>query len=257
VAAHDALFLDVDGTLLEIAATPQAVTVPAGLRNTLQTAVQRLDGALALISGRSIRELDVLFAPAVFPAAGQHGLERRDVNGQIARAEIATELLQPVRSRLQELQSECKGLLYEDKGAVLALHYRLAPQYASVVRGVMTELVAPLRDHFDLRTGKCVFEVVPTGYSKRTAIEAFMSEAPFIDRVPIFIGDDSGDEDGFHAVNALGGYSIRVGPAEATAARFQLTDVSAVIAWLDAMDFQTALNCSGQRQWLQAISNSA
>src|SRR5215831_2200953 len=209
--ARTALFLDVDGTLVEIAATPNAVTVPQSLRKTLQNAALRVDGALALISGRSIRDLDILFAPAVFAAAGQHGLERRDAHGSVTRADIDTKLLDPIRDRLLELQAQFKGLLFEDKGFVLAMHYRLAPQCESMVRGVMTELISPLHGQFELRPGKCVFEVVPQGYSKRIAVEAFMTEPPFANCAPIFIGDDVGDEDAFEAVNAMNGYSIRVG----------------------------------------------
>jgi trehalose 6-phosphate phosphatase len=227
-----ALFLDVDGTLLEIAATPDAVKVPAALRNTLQLAAAREGGALALISGRRIAELDTLFAPCVFPAAGQHGLERRDAQGAITRPDIDSALLQPARAALTELQTEHKGLLLEDKGTALAMHYRLAPKCESLVRTVMTELAGSLVGQFELRSGKCVLELAPEGYSKRTAIEAFMAEPPFAGRTPVFVGDDVTDEDGFAAVNALGGYSIRVGQCGATAARHRFGSVSAVVAWL-------------------------
>lgn len=227
-----ALFLDVDGTLLEIAATPDAVKVPAALRNTLQLAAAREHGALALISGRSIGELDRLFAPCVFSAAGQHGLERRNAQGRLMRPDIDFESLRPARAALAGLQARHKGLLLEDKGAALAMHYRLAPQYESLVHGVMNELAAPLAGRFVLRSGKCVLELAPAGYSKRTAIETFMSEAPFAGRTPVFVGDDITDEDGFAAVNALGGYSIRVGASAASAARYRFGSVPAVIAWL-------------------------
>jgi trehalose 6-phosphate phosphatase len=227
-----ALFLDVDGTLLEIASTPDAVKVPAALRNTLQLAAARESGALALISGRCLRELDNLFAPCVFPAAGQHGLERRDALGRLTRPDVATELLQPGRTFLTELQKKHPGLLLEDKGTALAMHYRLAPNCEALVQKVMTDLVAPLAGQFMLRQGKYVFEIAPRGCSKRTAIEAFMAEKPFINRTPVFVGDDVTDEDGFEAVNAVGGYSIRVGSKVGSAARFHFSSVSAVIAWL-------------------------
>jgi trehalose 6-phosphate phosphatase len=227
-----ALFLDVDGTLLEIAATPHAVRVPAALRNTLRLAAGREGGALALISGRGIDELDRLFAPCVFPAAGLNGLERRDAEGRIARPHIDTELLRPIRKALSLFQTQHQGLLLEDKGAALAMHYRLAPQLESTVREVMTKLVETLADRFVLRSGKCVLELTPAGFSKRTAIEAFMIETPFAGRIPVFVGDDVSDEDGFAAVNALGGYSIRVGDGDPTIARHQFGSVSAVVAWL-------------------------
>src|SRR5690349_21217031 len=138
-----ALFLDVDGTLIEIASTPDAVRVPAALRNTLQLATARENGALALISGRCIRELDALFAPCLFPAAGQHGLERRDARGNITAPTVDPEILQPARAALIELQHKRKGLLLEDKGAALAMHYRLAPQSAAEITKIMNELLAP------------------------------------------------------------------------------------------------------------------
>jgi len=227
-----ALFLDVDGTLLEIASTPDAVRVPASLRNTLDLAAAREKGALAVISGRSISELDRLFAPRLFPAAGQHGFERRDAAGRLTRPTLDGKLLEPAREALAGLQLLHKGLLLEDKGAALAMHYRLAPKCEPVVREVMAELAAPLAGLFVLRSGKCVLELTPAGYSKRTAVEAFMLEPPFAGRTPVFIGDDVTDEDGFAAVNEMGGYSIQVGNARASAARYHFGSVSAVAAWL-------------------------
>jgi trehalose 6-phosphate phosphatase len=227
-----ALFLDVDGTLLEIAATPAAVRVPAALRNTLQLAAKREDGALALISGRTIAELDALFAPHRFPGAGMHGVEMRDSKGEVTHPVIDQRQLDPARDVLEELVTHYKGLLLEDKGTALAVHFRLAPQHERAVMVVMVELADHLRDKFVLRDGKCVLELTPRGYSKRAAIEAFMREPPFAGRTPVFIGDDVTDEEGFEAVNALGGYSVRVGDLAATAARFRFSSVSTVIAWL-------------------------
>jgi trehalose 6-phosphate phosphatase len=122
--------------------------------------------------------------------------------------------------------------LLEDKGTALAMHYRLAHRYEALVREVMAQLAVPLGGRFVLRSGKCVVELAPAGYSERTAIEAFMSEPPFAGRTPVFLGDDATDEDGFKAVNALGGYSIRVGRTQHSAARYAFGSVSAVIAWL-------------------------
>jgi trehalose 6-phosphate phosphatase len=199
-----AVFLDVDGTLLEIAATPMAVRVPAALRNTLHLAAKREDGALAMISGRTIAELDRLFAPHVFPAGGQHGVEVRDAKGIVTKPVIEA----------------------------LAVHFRLAPQHERAAIEVMVGLAHQLREKFVLVDGKCVLELTPRGYSKRGAIETFMRQAPFAGRTPVFIGDDVTDEDGFEAVNALGGYSVRVGDLAATAAKFRFSSVSAVVAWL-------------------------
>jgi trehalose 6-phosphate phosphatase len=227
-----ALFLDVDGTLLEIAATPEAVRVPAALRNTLQLAAKREEGALALISGRTIAELDRLFAPLVFPAAGQHGVEIRDPEGNVSMPSIDAGQLDGAREVIRELVRHYKGLLLEDKGSALAVHFRQAPQFEHAALEVMGGLADQLREHFVLRDGKCVMELTPRGYSKRGAIEAFMRRPPFAGRTPLFIGDDVTDEDGFEAVNALGGYSVRVGDLAATAAKFRFSSVSTVVAWL-------------------------
>jgi len=120
----------------------------------------------------------------------------------------------------------------EDKGTALAMHYRAAPQLEPMVSAEMLKVAKPLGNQFVLRKGKCVLELAPAGFSKRSAIEAFMTEAPFAGRTPVFVGDDVTDEDGFAAVNALGGHSIRVGDDEATTARGRLASVAAAVAWL-------------------------
>ncbi len=228
-----ALFLDVDGTLLEIAATPYSVHVPAALRNTLELAAQHQDGALALISGRTIASLDELFAPCRFSVAGQHGLERRNAAGTRWQAPVNTRIMDIARAHLHALQQQHSGLLLEDKGHALALHYRQAPQLAAELLDTVGMLQAELAPHLQLKLGKCVLELMPAGFSKRTAIEAFMHEVPFTGRIPVFVGDDITDEDGFAVVNELGGYSIRVGePSAHTVARHHFGSVSAVIAWL-------------------------
>lgn len=227
-----ALFLDVDGTLLETAITPAHVRVPAALRNTLQLAAKRENGALAFISGRTIAELDRLFAPLVFPAAGQHGVEIREPDGTLILPAIDADQLDPAREVLKELIRHYRGLLLEDKGSALALHFRQALQHERAATEVMVGLAEQLRERFVLRDSKCVLELTPRGYSKRGAIEGFMGQAPFAGRTPVFIGDDDTDEEGFEAVNALGGYSVRVGDLAATAAQFRFSSVSTVIAWL-------------------------
>ena len=229
-----ALFLDVDGTLIEFASSPDAVKVPAALRRTLQAAASREEGALAFITGRAIASFDRLFAPELYPVAGLHGLERRDSRGRLHRPPIPPQELDHARRVLSDLQAASAGLLLEDKGVGLAMHYRLAPGSEALVRETMTRLAGELGGRYTLRPGKCVWELAPAGYSKRLAIEAFMTEAPFAHRTPVFVGDDVTDEDGFDAVNDLGGYSIRVGDIDASKARYQFDSVSAVIAWLSA-----------------------
>jgi trehalose 6-phosphate phosphatase len=230
--SHLALFLDVDGTLLEIAATPDRVRVPASLRNTLQLSFAREQGALALLSGRSLEELDDLFAPCRFPASGKHGLEVRLPSGAILRPEIDRTALDDARRWLRSLQQEHRGLLFEDKGVALAMHFRLAPRQELMVEEVMNELAAALGGEFVVQKGKCVFELIPRGFSGRNAIAQFMAQREFAGRTPVFVSDDPMDEVGFEAVNEMGGHTIRVGKLEDTAARYRFSSVSTVVAWL-------------------------
>ena len=227
-----ALFLDVDGTLLEIAPTPNGVRVPAALRNTLELARARQHGALALLSGRSLAEIDELFAPHVFAASGKHGLEVRLPSGEIVRPDIDTSALARARQRLTELERQHRGLLMEDKSVAIAMHFRLAPRARSEVEAVMRELHAELRGEFVLRPGKYLFELMPAGFNERSAIELFMGQHEFAGRIPVFVGDDPTDEVGFEAVNEMGGHSIRVGDLEQTAARHRFASVRTVVAWL-------------------------
>lgn len=232
-----ASFFDVDGTLLEIAETPGAVHVPERLKDLLRDTALRESGALALISGRSLAELDRLFAPYRFAAAGSHGLERRDAAGRYTVA-VNPELTRnpeftDVRIHLQRFCAEHPGLLFEDKGLSLALHYRRVPHLETRVFEIMGALVAQLGPPFHLQRGKCVCELKPAAANKRSAIEAFMKETPFAGRTPIFIGDDITDEDGFAAVNAAGGDSIRVGLEGTSVARWRFASVQEVINWLE------------------------
>jgi trehalose 6-phosphate phosphatase len=227
-----ALFLDVDGTLLEIAATPDRVRVPSSLRNTLQITFEREEGAFALLGGRSLDDLDELFSPCVFPASGKHGLEVRLPCGEVIRSSVDPSVLDRARRWLGLLQKENRGLLLEDKGVALAMHYRLAPRLAPEVEIVMNEMSAELGGTFIVRPGKCVFELMPRGFDERTAIQLLMSQPEFTARTPVFVGDDPTDEVGFQAVNEMGGHSVRVGKLEETAARHRFSNVSTVVAWL-------------------------
>jgi len=227
-----ALFLDVDGTLLEIAATPDRVRVPASLRNTLQISFGREHGALALLSGRSLADLDELLSPCVFPASGKHGLEVRLPSGKVIRPEIDPSVLDRARRWLGILQKDNRGLHLEDKGVALAMHYRLAPKLGEHVEVVMNEMAVELGEAFIVRPGKCVYELMPRGFDERSAIQMLMKEREFAGRTPVFVGDDPTDEVGFEAVNEMGGHSIRVGNLEKTAAQYRFSSVSTVVAWL-------------------------
>lgn len=226
-----ALFLDVDGTILEIAATPDAVQVPAHALTAIAAAYERLSGAVALISGRSIPDLDRLFAPLKLPAAGSHGAQRRTAAGRVSGRDDAARLA-PARALLARWVRAHGGALLEDKQDSLALHYRNVPALEPDARRVVTEAVAAAGPAFHVQEGKMVLEIKARATSKGRAIEQFMEEAPFTGRRPVFIGDDLTDEAGFEAVNKLGGYSIAVGVAGPTRARWRLRDAPHVLRWL-------------------------
>lgn len=231
-----AVFLDLDGTLLEIVAQPQLVRVPDWLGDLLTATATRLDGALALISGRPITELDRLLGTSDLPAAGIHGLERRSGDGVIRRT-AAAPIPDSVRRRLAEFSQANRGVLVEDKTHSIAVHFRQAPDKAEQVHNELTSICENLGEAFTLQAGKMVFELLPRAANKGTVLAEFMAEAPFKGRVPVFIGDDVTDEDGFEVVNALGGFSVQVGTTtRETLARYSLRGVDAVHDWLERLD---------------------
>lgn len=229
-----ALFLDLDGTLIEFAKRPDLVAVPGRLLRALEAVHRALDGALALISGRTVADLDALLEPLHLPAAGVHGLEFRNGSGHLhtlAGARIPAW----IRERLVSLAGSASGLLLEDKGDSLALHFRQAPELEAKVRHEMQNLMPGLGADFVLQEGKMVLELRPADATKGSAIKLFMAERPFAGRQPVFIGDDVTDEDGFEVVNSMHGVSVRVGPIDHSAARYALPDVSAVLQWLEEL----------------------
>jgi trehalose 6-phosphatase (EC 3.1.3.12) len=182
-----AFFFDLDGTLADIKPHPDQVIIPESIRSALHLLAQQQSGALALISGRSMVELDALSAPHRFPLAGVHGAERRDIKGQthiVALPQaLANELQQTLTASLASLQ----GCELEDKGMAFALHYRQAPQHEQAVNKLAEEVVARF-DGLALQPGKCVVEIKPAGINKGAAIKAFMQETPFMGREPVFVG---------------------------------------------------------------------
>ena len=230
-AGNWSLFLDVDGTLLDIAERPDAVAVPVPLREALQRIYQRTSGALALVSGRRLDDLDRLFWDVRYPAAGQHGLERRDASGTVTRARGAANQVAAAARDIRRQASGLNGVLIEHKGLTLAVHYRLAPQMQEWAATVTREVVARLGSEFRVIEGKMVFEIKPSGRDKGVAIAEFMREAPFAQRVPVFVGDDVTDEDGFAVVNAMNGLSVKVGPGS-SAAQWRARGADTVRPWL-------------------------
>jgi trehalose 6-phosphate phosphatase len=228
---HWAFFLDFDGTLVDIAATPDSVDPGPAEIGLLAKLMQATQGAVALVSGRSIARMDELFAPLVLPAAGQHGAERRDAQGRRHRHRFPAHALRPVAGGIRSFAARHRGLVFEDKGESVALHYRLAPELAGAAYEAVREAAAPLGDAVEVQTGKMVVELKPAGCDKGAAIETFMREPPFAGRVPVFLGDDVTDEHGFRVVNRLGGHSVKVGDGD-SAARWRLENPAAARAWL-------------------------
>ncbi len=226
-----AFFLDVDGTLLEIAETPNAVRVDADLLRLLERLHRASGGAVALVSGRAISDLDRRLGNLRLPRAGQHGLERRDATGRLWLHATPPETKRKIHAALAPALEKYPGLLLEDKGFTLALHYRQQPELEDYANSLMEGLVAENPDDLIIQKGKCVVEAKPAGFDKGTAIEEYLTEAPFKGRRPVFIGDDLNDEHGFAAINRVDGISVKVG-AEETCARYRLPDVAAVRAWL-------------------------
>jgi trehalose 6-phosphate phosphatase len=227
------LFLDVDGTLLELADHPGAVFVDAELRRLLERLRAAANGAVALVSGRTVGDLDRLFGDLRLPLAGLHGCERRDAQGHLHVAPVAIEQLADVREGLARLVARHPGLLLEDKGAGLALHFLQARELEHALRAEVALLAAPLVPRFALLDGHAVIEVKPAAHTKDSAVTEFMQEVPFRGRVPIFIGDDQTDYGGFDAVRRFDGLAVAVGPR--VKAEWWLPGPAAVRQWLDQL----------------------
>ncbi|MGV3707497.1 MAG: trehalose-phosphatase, partial [Gemmatimonas sp.] len=196
---------------------------------------------VALISGRAIRDIDHLFPNFQLAAAGQHGAERRHADGTLVRQPQPSPSLLQMRDALRDMERRHHGLLLEDKGLSLALHYRQAPRLGAFVLREVRALYLQMGPGFNMQTGKCVVEIVPIGNTKGTVINEFMAESPFAGRIPAFLGDDVTDESAFAVVNDLGGVSIKVG-AGPTQAQYRLIDVMAVRQWLASLPSLTAVH---------------
>ncbi|MGK2913777.1 MAG: trehalose-phosphatase [Porticoccaceae bacterium] len=237
--ANVALFLDVDGTILEFAPTPRAVSVPPLLRSLLKRLRDETRGAMALVSGREIAVLDELFKLTQFPVAGLHGLERRDATGHLHQHIGVGAALAPVAERLATFARTHPGIIMEYKKITLGLHYRAAPQHGAAVNELAESLEQSLPPELVLQRGKKVIEIRPAGADKGSAVNAFMVETPFSDRQPVFIGDDLTDEHAFEVINRRQGISIKVGHG-VSLAHFRLTDPKDVRRWLWAVTHQSA-----------------
>jgi len=226
-----AYFFDLDGTLIDFAATPAGVRVSEAVRVLLERLYHSTGGAVALMSGRPIAEIDRLFPHARLPVAGQHGLERRGAGGGIARHAIPSRRFDEAQRMLAGAVTGKRGLLLENKGLSVALHYRRAPRLAAYAHRLARSMLPTVGPQFCIQRGKYVVEIRPAGKDKGLGVLEFMKEQPFRGRTTVFVGDDVTDEVGFVTANRLGGHSIKVGPGR-TAARWRLPNVRAVREWL-------------------------
>jgi trehalose 6-phosphate phosphatase len=231
LAGH-ALYLDIDGTILDLAARPESVEVPAWLVPLLQQLSHKLDGAVAFVSGRTIAAIDELFRPLQLPAIGVHGGEIRLMGEWLASDESLVKELQAARPLLSEAIARLPGVWLEDKRCAIALHYRAALERGHEVLKLAEMVVAGLGPQFAVLVGKCVVEIRPRHVTKGAGIRRLMGHAPFRGRSPIFAGDDVSDEDAFEVVNQLGGITVRVGDLAPTAATYRLNDPDQLRRWL-------------------------
>jgi trehalose 6-phosphate phosphatase len=207
-----ALLLDIDGTLLDLAPTPSEVHVPRGLTTTMQRLLKRTSGALALVSGRSLADIDLIFTPNRFPSVGGHGAEMRLSLESEAVAWHAPPMDEDLKRRFAAIAQLSPGIILEDKGYSLALHYRLAPQFEQAIYSAVSALRADLpQAPVDVLPGKSVCEIKQSGFSKATGVAELMKHQPFTGRQPIFIGDDVTDETVFSIMPSFKGLSFSVG----------------------------------------------
>ncbi|WP_164873974.1 trehalose-phosphatase [Mesorhizobium sp. M7A.F.Ca.MR.362.00.0.0] len=230
LAGEWALFLDIDGTLLEHAEHPDAVSVSDELRSLLQGLDRKLNGALAFITGRSVSAVDHLFQPLKLRAAGLYGLEHRLLPDD--DVEIADEPAD-IAALADEIEAELgRGAYIERKGRVLAIHTRAAPHLLPRATQLVEQALAGLPKGYRVVAGNAGVELLPLEAAKGAAIRRFMEIAPFAGRRPVFLGDDTSDENGFETINDAGGISIRVKPPAQTTAQYGLAGVAETLAWL-------------------------
>jgi len=227
-----AVLLDIDGTLLDLAPTPREVWVPPGLAKTLSQLHEKTSGALALVSGRSLNDIDLIFAPEQFPAVGGHGAEMRVSIDNEAVAVHAPPMDKELKRRLAAIAKLSPGILLEDKGYSLALHYRLAPHAEKAIYEAVSLIRADLPNApIEVLPGKCVCEIKHSGFTKATGVRELMTHEPFRGRRPLFIGDDVTDESVFAIMPDFGGLAFSVGRrAQGVAGHFD--EPRDVRAWL-------------------------
>jgi trehalose 6-phosphate phosphatase len=238
-----AVLLDVDGTIVDLAPTPREVFVPHSLRETLERLWERTGGAVAFVSGRPISELDLLFSPLQLPAIGGHGAEIRIAAGNPPEAPRLPPLDSDIKRQFAAVAEAGPGIILEDKGYSLALHYRLAPDKEQLVREAAAKIAAGLNGAIELLPGKLVVEVKQPGVTKATAVRELMTYPPFTGRHPIFVGDDVTDLSVFEIIPDLSGTGASVGRI-VPGINCHFEQPSDVRGWLEEISWQGALAAS-------------
>ena len=238
LTADVALFLDFDGTLVDIAPSPNAVRVAPGLHELMAQVAWHLNGALAVITGRPIETIDKHLKGTVRAVAGIHGAERRTSLGHVIHAEIPASMLDGARETLSVFCRANPGVRAEDKGLSIALHFRAVPDLGPACRRIVDECAAASHGQLERLDGNMVVELKPINVKKAAAMSAYMNEPPFAGRRPVFVGDDLTDESAFVAVSQTNGYGVIVGARTPTAATTRLPTVAALHAWLTTLNEQ-------------------
>jgi trehalose 6-phosphate phosphatase len=240
---RDAILLDIDGTLLDIAPSPEAVGVPEAVRHSLSQLIANTDGALALVSGRTLASIDALFAPLRTAAIGCHGAQLR--RSSEAEVEVrAPALPEPIRQACADIASLEPGVRVEDKTFALAFHYRQARDRERALLARLKERLAPFDSSYALMAGKFVFEVKPKNCDKGESLRALMHMAPFAGRRPVFFGDDTTDKYAFAALPEFGGFGVSVGH-RIPHADFMLDSPRDVRHWLTILTRHSGETCNG------------
>jgi trehalose 6-phosphate phosphatase len=233
-AARWALLLDVDGTLLDFADDPLAVEVDAPLLDLLHRLHRALDGALALVSGRGLDDLDRLFGYPRWAAIGLHGLQLRHADGSFRRIEVAAAQQGRMRDAARSLADRFDGVRVEDKQSAIALHCPRGPEQLSELHEAARELLYDLPG-YELQPGRRVLEFKPAGMDKGRAVLELLGRGTFVGRTPAYLGDDLTDEHAFAVINQQHGISVRVGSRDPTVAHFTLPDPAATSIWLNRL----------------------
>lgn len=228
------MFLDIDGTLIDIASTPNDVVIPQNLSKILENVTLRLDGALAILTGRPIADVDILLAPLAPVAAGIHGAEIRFFpSGDIANK------ARPVNARIEQavqaLSFQHPSVLIERKQQSIALHYRQAPEVAAHLESALLQILKDSENDLTIARGKQVLELVPKHISKGSALEEIMGYSPFAEKQPIMIGDDISDQSAFAVARRLGGKGMKVAGEQFSRSESDFDGPSDVLAWLELL----------------------